>query len=417
MSLDLAATPCSAHCCLLDDTHDAAGECIHFATPTDALLAELHLVQRVPARYIDAFLQLLKTPRFDPETLSFTRTVDIDAGVAAFRGVRSQRRLEDGSGQGWVGSRLCYDLVPLLVEKIVEDREPLHATPDGTTVTATLPPSHVTSRLKALALAHRVFTLPAQRALGGRIVVSRAEHLRALTQSSLLGPWTHALLVHSAFASACEFQYACAEEALAALAGVLGRATGLKYLKLRTPGAVHDPAALTAVLDAVRKLSGLETLVWLAPLHAGRYGRVDVERVCEVVKAMPSLHTLVLQNVRAGWISLDQDNESIGDAGEMEVEAFSTRSPSRGHNLKSLSLTGVDCPIDPLGTPSISWLLSSTNPNNGGGVTDLSLDLSTNADTLAAAFASSSTLARLHTLRLAFSRPPARPLLWTWKKL
>ena len=77
---------CDARRCVLDLDDSLDEDCVHFETPTDALLARLHLQQHnIPPRYIDMFLTLMQHKDFKPRHATFRKTADIDAGIAKFR--------------------------------------------------------------------------------------------------------------------------------------------------------------------------------------------------------------------------------------------------------------------------------------------------------------------------------------------
>ncbi|THG98430.1 hypothetical protein EW145_g7427 [Phellinidium pouzarii] len=360
---------------------------IQFKTTPDALIAKLHLQDRIPPRYIDMFLKLVCNEHFDTSKVSFRKTTDIDKSVASYRHARARQRSVFCYSSP--STRLPYDIFPLIIEHITRERLPLR-TDDPLSCFGVLAPDEnhpdrIASRLQALALTHRALTPLAQRALGQRILVHKGEHLRAVTRSPLLGPWTTELTMNLCFSSS---EYDVSEESIDCALTTLREAPGLRFLRIRMPSHLNaeNTPYLQQLLAEVGKLAQLETLWWIAPECAARYAKTDIEDVCRLVGGMPCLRNLVLRNARCGWAAFNEE------AGVLT------------HNLRSLALGDFICPSGEDEPKCISWLLNSKFAYYPA-LTSLSLDLTANPDMLITALTSSSVFPYLHTLRIRFALP------------
>ncbi|KAH8108518.1 hypothetical protein DFH11DRAFT_1084414 [Phellopilus nigrolimitatus] len=362
---------------------------VHFDSTTDALIAKLHLENHIPPRFIDSFLDILRNEQFDSAQVSFKKSTDIDKSIADYRFGRSLHRAKYCDLQN---SRLPYDIFPLIMEKITQDRLPLRTDDPSSCFGVLSPeqgfPSCIASRLQALALTHRALTPLAQRKLGQRIFMQRAEHLRALRRSPLLGPWTTELIVNMYFS---EPTHCTPEEIVDSVVAILRRAPGLQFLRIRTPPYLDLESApcRQRLLSAVGALAQLETLCWIAPEPSSRHARADIEDICRFTRTMPRLRALVLRNVRCGWV------------------AFDTEAAAQSHQLRALSLSDVTCPVAYSAPSCISWLLGSGSGSSAvTQLTTLSLDLTTNFSELAPELVISPARPHLRVLRLRLARPP-----------
>lgn len=159
-------------------------EWIPFRNRSDALIARLYLDESLPSRHIDTFLELLRTAEFKPSELSFTKTTEIDAGIANYRQVRARGR---AMHYEFPTTKLPYDIFENIIEQIALERDPL-STEDPSSCFGShrhrraKPRDSIAARLKSLSLVHRSLTPLAQKALGQRIFAQHKELVQALAE-------------------------------------------------------------------------------------------------------------------------------------------------------------------------------------------------------------------------------------------
>ena len=377
---------------VVDEEND---EWIDYPSPTDALIAKLHLESRVPASHINLFLDVLHNPYFDLRKLAFKSCSDIDRSVAAYRRVESAKRsLRTTSEIDFpTKARLPIDIFPLVIAAIVQERPPLGNDDQLSLFGTNISPDRIASRLKALALTHRTLTPLAQRALGQRIVVQNAEQLRALARSPLLGPWTTELLLGLNFPCGT---FAGTEEVLRCAAEVLRDPflSELKHLRIRSPATLSPRSrdCLLGLLDAIGSLNKLEALCWVTPDMAPQYMRVTMQDILHSVCKLKSLRQLAVHNAICGW------------------KGFHPQADSVRFRLEELSLTNIMYSAWPLHETCVSWLLRNPDTEAFSGSSPILRSLTlgyARANSLESVLTSSpGILSQLHSLHLKFTSPP-----------
>ncbi|KAL5519718.1 hypothetical protein ACEPAG_1378 [Sanghuangporus baumii] len=383
---------------------EESGAWIQYTTPTNALIAKLHLESQIPAPYINSFLEVLHNPQFELKKLAFKSCGDIDRSVAEYRRAQSVQRATMITSDIEFPTRAClpYDIFSLLIDVIVHERLPLW-TDDPSSFFGSgkssggTAPDRIASRLKALALTHRTLTPLAQRALGQRIIVHNAEHLRALSRSPLLGPWTTELLLNLNFpCGGASSSFTGTEDILYCVVEILQSPllSELRNLRVRSPVYIarEGKGYLTRLLEIIGSLQKLESLCWTTPDRAMRSACVDVEDILRSTCTLMNLRRLAVHNARCGWVDIRPDEDILR------------------FRLEELSLTNILYPAGPLEDTCISRLLQDSDVNSTSGLSSTLGSLTyedARGNSIASILASSSSvLSRLHSLHLKLPHPP-----------
>jgi hypothetical protein len=170
------------------------GENIPFSNQSDAEIASLALTHDIPSPYIDLFLDVVRADDFRADSLAFSSGVDIYLHVAAFREDRAFQRTKQYQEQEEISTdngvqHLKYSSpVPqLVVELITDEFKKQYASRDYEDIS--LGASTASCTLSNMTLVHRLWTIPAQRALGS-IVRLNPTTTRHVLRSPLYGSWT-----------------------------------------------------------------------------------------------------------------------------------------------------------------------------------------------------------------------------------
>ncbi|KAL5524229.1 hypothetical protein ACEPAF_9369 [Sanghuangporus sanghuang] len=383
---------------------EESGAWIQYTTPTNALIAKLHLESQIPAPYIDSFLEVLHNSQFDSKKLAFKSCGDIDRSVAEYRRAQTVQRatMVTSDIEFPTKAYLPYDIFALLIDAIAHERLPLW-TDDLSTFfgsgksSSGAAPDRIASRLKALALTHRILTPLAQRALGQRIIVHNAEQLRALSRSPLLGPWTTELLLNLNFPlGGASSSFTGTEDILYCVTEILRSPllSELRHLRVRSPIYIarESRGYLIRVLEVIGSLKKLESLCWSTPDRAMRSACVDVEDILRSTCTLMNLRRLAVHNARCGWVDFRPDEDILR------------------FRLEELSLTNILYPAGPLEDTCISWLLQDSDVKSTSGLSSTLGSLTyedARGNSIGSILASSSNiLSRLHSLHLKLPHPP-----------
>lgn len=186
----------------------ASSTYVTFSSQADAMLASLQLFHDLPCRTMDLFFSVITHPNFDARQLTLRNSVDVinvveqsrlrdRAAVVRNRALNSDGYVEQAGFPQFVLDEVLDIIhadrmvnIEARLEENLEDRQMCRAR-------INIAEDNI---LKSLALVHRTWTLPAQKALGRVLHIGRPTRemdvLLSPIQKSIFGPWTSVVAVH-----------------------------------------------------------------------------------------------------------------------------------------------------------------------------------------------------------------------------
>ena len=299
-----ASSVASSTSLLLTAFEPGSGIRTPFASVADALIARLRLEHGLGVPTINLFLDVLTHPQFRSEELTIMDAAQIDLAVAGYRGEVQRERgkaaslhppSSDESRSVRRFKEVPYPILERILDCIATDADLVDEP-----IQYQIPLIDAVERqrgdcLRAMALVHRSWTVPAQQRLAGRIVARSPSALLRLLRSPLPGIHTRELVV--ALGDVWNHGYhfegtdspARPGDVETDLCNLLRRLTNLKSLTLKESGLRED-----MILPVISQIQTLEGLSWHC---AHGYPSCDFAHLAGALRALSKLSTLEI----SGW--------------------------------------------------------------------------------------------------------------------
>lgn len=304
---------------VLDPT---SNQWIPFETPSDALLAELHLVHDVPSSAIDLVLQMVMNPLFDRTQITLKSPADIARRVSEYRWEVALRR----SARSHTTAGIHPFILDIVLKSIANEIMSIHDEMDiATDPYCSVPSDDREPRrvIETMSRVHRSWTAPAQTTLRRRVFIANRTSLAHFLKHPFCGPWIREL--------------GCLQTS----DGPILQWRDLADLLSRTPNArvlhVRNVSCSTALPSFFQSLGGMDLLQRLSIGGSGADGHAFLAQLCAMLPSMRSL----------AFLRFTMENTLVNDQGYLPP------SESPPPSLKTVCLTASSMDGS---SPHLSWL-------------------------------------------------------------
>lgn len=280
-----------------------SGLLIPFRSRSDALLAQLVLRHGLSKGFFNALMDTVLDPSFSPSEVTLRSATDVDVRISEHRRElaeeRAHTRTDSPGGTSCDETEMAgipHIILEAVIDRVLDNFEHFTYEADATPGSSNNAfASRFQSDLRNMSLVHRSWTVPVQRALRKRVVLTTRRGLREFARSPACGSGVRELAYKLPKAQACTFFHKASEarEHWATFASVVSRLTTLRFLCLSIESAhLADLNGLELVLDAIGTLTNLEGL-WL---HSSQDHCPYLPQLCKTISILPCLRFLSLSN-------------------------------------------------------------------------------------------------------------------------